>query len=82
MAGMTDERAARVKSIVCYVLEIDEEELTDDCPLREHGADSLRSIEILSLLETEFGIVIDQANLSRLGTLDSVRRVLAETPGW
>lgn len=73
----------RITEIVCHVLEIDEDEITESSRfVEDHDADSLRSIEIVSLLEHEFDIVIDQANLSRMVNLAGVRSVLAETPGF
>ncbi|SMD22914.1 phosphopantetheine-binding protein [Kibdelosporangium aridum] len=74
---------SRITEIVCHVLEIDEDEITESSRfVEDHDADSLRSIEIVSLLEHEFDIVIDQANLSRMVNLAGVRSVLAETPGF
>jgi acyl carrier protein len=38
---------AEIKSIVCEILELDEDEVTEDSLFKEnHGADSLRAIEI------------------------------------
>ena len=73
----------RIKQIVCHVLEIDEDEITESSRfVEDHEADSLRRIEIVSLLEHEFDIVIDQADLNRMVDLAGVRSVLARTPGF
>lgn len=74
---------AKIKTIVCDVLEIDEDELRPDASFRDdYGADSLQAIEILAELEKAFGIVIEQSELSRMGTLNGVTDVVAETAGW
>ncbi|MBM0232571.1 acyl carrier protein [Micromonospora sp. STR1_7] len=54
-------------------------DVTDTSLFKEdHGADSLRAIEILAALEREFDITIDQAELSRMVNLNGVRAVVAE----
>ncbi|QFU90552.1 acyl carrier protein [Amycolatopsis sp. YIM 10] len=73
------ERERRVKEIVCEILEIDPAEVTEESLFKEdHDADSLRAIEILAALERNFGIVIDQAELSRMVNLAGVHEVVAE----
>jgi acyl carrier protein len=45
------ERRAKIKEIVCDILEIEPSEMTDTSLFKEdHGADSLGAIEILSAL--------------------------------
>ncbi|MBO8184002.1 acyl carrier protein [Streptomyces spirodelae] len=79
----TDENFAKIKEIVCDILELEEEEVTTEGLFNEeYGADSLRAIEILSSLEREFGVVIDQTELVRMTNLQGVYDVLAETAGW
>lgn len=78
-----DERAQKIKEIVCDILEIEEDEVTDTSLFAEdHSADSLRSIEILAGLEKEFNITIDQAELARMVNLNGVYEVVAESAGW
>lgn len=61
------------------MLEIDAEAITGVSLFKEdHGADSLRAIEILAMLEKTFGVDIDQAELSRMVNLDGVYQVVAE----
>ncbi|OKK04799.1 polyketide-8 synthase acyl carrier protein [Streptomyces sp. CB03234] len=82
MPTITDERRAAVKEIVCDILELQEDEVTDTSLfIEEHGADSLRAIEILASLEKEFGITIDQSELSQMVNLERVYQVVAEAPG-
>lgn len=80
-ATITDERRAAVKEIVCDILELEEDEVTDTSLfIEEHGADSLRAIEILASLEKEFGITIEQSELSQMVNLESVYQVVAAAP--
>ncbi|WP_374701171.1 acyl carrier protein [Streptomyces sp. TP-A0874] len=72
-----------MKEIVCDILEIEEDEVTETSLFKEdHGADSLRAIEILAALEKEFGVVINQSELPRMVNLTSVYEVVAESAGW
>ena len=79
MSTMVEAHRERIKEIVSTVLEIDPQVLTDASRFKEdHGADSLRAIEILALLEKAFGVDIAQAELSRMVNLDGVYEVVAE----
>ncbi|MEU3622979.1 polyketide-8 synthase acyl carrier protein [Amycolatopsis coloradensis] len=82
METINRERAARIKEIVCEILELDQDEVTDTSLFDEdHGADSLRSIEILAALEREYSVIIDQNELSRMVNLKSVCEVVGEVSG-
>ncbi|GGW13173.1 acyl carrier protein [Streptomyces capoamus] len=79
MTAITAEDATKVKEIVCEILELEEDEVTDTSLFREdHDADSLRAIEILASLEKEFKIVIEQSELARMVNLRGVYDVVAE----
>ncbi len=79
MAVLPDERKQRIADIVCEILEINPSELTDTSRfVEDHNADSLRAIEILAILEREFGIEIDQSELAKMVNLDAVCEVVAE----
>lgn len=74
-----EKRYAEIKNIVCEILEIEPSEMTGDSRFKEdHKADSLGAIEILSALERTFGVEIDQAELTRMTSLDSVVTVVEE----
>jgi acyl carrier protein len=74
-----DARTEKIKEIVLDILELDDDEVSDTSLFAEdHGADSLRAIEILASLEKEFGIVIDQAELPRMVNLQGVYTVVGE----
>ncbi|MEV5974974.1 acyl carrier protein [Streptomyces sp. NPDC051921] len=77
IATTPDERRAQIKDLVCDILEIDPAELTPTSLFKEeHGADSLRAIEILAALERTFGITIEQAELSLMVNLEGVESVV------
>ncbi|WP_424187025.1 acyl carrier protein [Actinokineospora sp. G85] len=83
IANVTPEQAAKIKEVVCEILEVDEDEVTETSLfIDDHEADSLRAIEILASLEKAFGVVIDQAELPRMVNLRGVNTVLAEAAGW
>ncbi|GAA2398750.1 hypothetical protein GCM10010420_26250 [Streptomyces glaucosporus] len=68
-----------IKEIICDILEIDADEMTDTSRFKEdHEADSMGAIEILSQLERAFGVDIDQAELARMVNLESVVAVVDE----
>ncbi|MGW2957737.1 acyl carrier protein [Streptomyces sp. NPDC001220] len=72
-------RKQEIKEIVCDILEIDEDEVTETSLFKEeHDADSLRAIEILAALERTQKVTIDQAELSRMVNLEGVYAVVAE----
>jgi len=71
----------KIKEILCEILEIKPDEMTETSLFKEdHDADSLSAIEILSSLERTFGVEIDQAELPRMVNLQSVVAVVDEAP--
>jgi acyl carrier protein len=75
--ALNAERIERIKSLVAQVLEIDPSEMTDSSGFKEdHGADSLRAIEIMAGLEQEFDIVIPQEDLAKMVNLAGVYEVV------
>ncbi|MEU9481784.1 acyl carrier protein [Streptomyces sp. NPDC048191] len=79
MSTAIESRKQEIKEIVCDILELEPEEVTETSLFKEdHGADSLRAIEILANLERSFGVVIDQAELARMVNLENVYQVVAE----
>ncbi|WP_328872000.1 acyl carrier protein [Streptomyces sp. NBC_00287] len=76
---LDEARKQEIKEIVCDILEIDEDEVTETSLFKEeHDADSLRAIEILAALERTQKVTIDQAELSRMVNLEGVYIVVAE----
>jgi acyl carrier protein len=77
--GVDEAQRAKIKDIVCEILEIDPAELTDTSRFKEdHEADSLGAIEILSALERTIGVEIDQDELARMVNLDGVVAVVED----
>jgi acyl carrier protein len=82
MTEIVDERIQTIKEIVCDILEIEPGEVTDTSLFKEdHGADSLRAIEIVAALEKRYSVVIDQGDLPRLINISGVYDVVAEATG-
>jgi acyl carrier protein len=76
-----EHRRTEIRTLVCTILEIEPDEVSDTSLFREdHGADSLRAIEILAALEEEFRIKIDQSELARMVNLAGVYDVVAAAP--
>jgi acyl carrier protein len=83
MTTAVDEPIETIKEIVTDILEIEPGDVTMTSLFAEdHGADSLRAIEILASLEKEFSAVIDQSELPRMVNLQGVYEVVAEAAGW
>lgn len=77
------ERLEDIREIVTEVLEIEPEELGDtDLFIEDHGADSLRAIEILARLEKKYRVEIPQSELPKMVNLTAVYSVLAEHANW
>ncbi|MFI8104309.1 acyl carrier protein [Streptomyces sp. NPDC086023] len=76
------DRKAQIKEIVCDILELELDEVTETSLFKEeHDADSLRAIEILASLERVFGITLEQSELARMTNLKGVYLVVAEAEG-
>ncbi|MFF5205879.1 acyl carrier protein [Streptosporangium sp. NPDC000396] len=83
MSSLLDERMEEMKELISEILELDEDEITETSLFNEdHGADSMRAIEILAALEKKFNVVIAQDNLMRMTHLKGVYEVVAEAAGW
>ncbi|GAB3898710.1 acyl carrier protein [Kibdelosporangium lantanae] len=83
MTGMTLDRKAEIKALVCDILELDEADVTDTSLFKEdHGADSLTSIEVVAALEKKYGIVVEQAEMARMVNVAGVCEMVARAAGW
>ncbi len=83
MTTATSQWQAQAKELVCEILELEPEEVEPTSLFKEeHGADSLRAIEILAALERAFQVTISQADLARMVNLEGVYEVVAEAAGW
>lgn len=71
--------AQTVRQIVAEVLEVDPSLIQGDTNLMlDLNADSLRMIEILSRLEKIHNVVIEQSQLARMISLDTILDVVDE----
>ncbi|MEU6480128.1 acyl carrier protein [Streptomyces sp. NPDC047017] len=71
------EREAKVRQIICDVLELEEEELTPTGRFREdYGADSMNAVEIQSKIEVALDIEIAREDLKRIVDLKTVLEIL------
>lgn len=77
--GLSTETRAQIKQLVCDVLEVDPEDVTDTTLfVEELDADSLRTIEILAEMERTLGYELSKAPIESLINLDGVYAVVAE----
>ena len=78
MNGLVAARVAEIKTVVCRVLEVDEDAVgPTDHFVDDLGADSMKLIELLANLEIEFDVEVDSAEFERLVDLDGVYDVLS-----
>lgn len=71
-----------VKEILCDILEIEPDELTEEGDfVEEYDADSLRAVEILASLERRFKVKIPEAELANMENFKKVKEVLKRY-GW
>ncbi|MCP2238548.1 acyl carrier protein [Prauserella halophila] len=76
------ERAGEITALVCRVLETEPESVgLEDRFVDDLGADSMKLIELLSHLEIEFDVEIDEDELERLVHLQGVYDVLGDALG-
>jgi acyl carrier protein len=71
-------RSHEIKALVCRVLELDEQDLSDTALFADDlGADSMKLIELLANLEIEFDVEVDESEFERLVNLNGVYDVLS-----
>lgn len=81
--GTAAERKETMRQIIADVLEIEPSDITETSRFQEdHGADSLRAIEILAELEKVFKVEIPQAELVKMTDLASVYEIFKAHAGW
>lgn len=68
-----------IKELVCEILEVDPDEVTETSLFKQdHDADSLRAIEIMAALERNYGIEIAQPDMARMVNMEGVLAVVSE----
>lgn len=79
MSVTIDESQDDIKELVCDILEVDPDEVTQTSLFKDdHDADSLRAIEIVASLERTYGIEIEQADMARMVNMQGVLDVVAD----
>jgi len=74
-----DEIKQKVKGIIAGMFDIKPEAVPDTKPFSEMAKyDSMRALEFLAKVETEFDVMIDPDLLRRMGTVDSTIQVVTE----
>lgn len=81
MVQLDDGVKEKIKTLICDILELEAEEVTDTSLFKEdHEADSLLAIEIVASLEKHFNITIEQSEMARMVNLAGIYAVVAEAP--
>lgn len=71
---------AKVIELVSETLEVDEDELSEGTAYADLGADSFDMLELVTTMEDEFGVSVDEEALTRIETVgDSVGLILKES---
>ena len=69
----------RVKSIISQVARVDRDLITDTASLRNDlWLDSLQAIQILSQIEAEYGVEIDEVEIFNVDSLAEIIDLIAE----
>jgi acyl carrier protein len=77
------EQLEEIRDIVATVLELEDDELTDESLfVEDHDADSLRAVEILARLEKTFKVDIPQSELPKMINVKSVYDIVSAHAGW
>ena len=83
ITSQVEERRRKIDDIVFEILEVEPGEVTPTSLfLEDHGADSLRAIEILAALERQLDIEIEQSELPRMVNLEGIYEVVSKSEGW
>jgi acyl carrier protein len=77
------QRIEELREIAAEVLELEPEEITETSLfVDDHGADSLRAIEILARIEKKYRVEIPQSDLPKMVNLAAVYDVVAQYADW
>ena len=78
-----EEKLVEIKGIVAEVSEMEPEEIDNDGLLKDdYGIDSMRMIEILATLEKNYGIKINQEDLSEMRTVHNIYKIVNKYTKW
>jgi acyl carrier protein len=68
----------QVRRVIAEVLSTDEDQLDDTVPLVDYGLDSLRAMSLITALEHEFLVSLDDDVLARLHTAGQITQYLTD----
>ena len=79
---MSDDFAAKVRSIIVDKLGVDEDSITDESSFtNDLGADSLDTVELIMEFEKEFDLTIPDEDAEKIGTVGDAISYLGEKGG-
>ncbi|MEV0742211.1 acyl carrier protein [Streptomyces sp. NPDC050549] len=78
---LADAERRRIKELVCEILELNPDDVSDSSLFRDHGADSLGLLEIHASLEQEYSISLEQVPLQDMTDLTAVYSAVAMARG-
>jgi acyl carrier protein len=71
-----------IRKVIAKIIEIDEEKVGPDSHLvQELGADSMRVLEIMVLLDKKFKIEIPESEIPKMTTLRQITQLVSERAG-
>jgi len=69
----------RIKGIIAGMFDVKSEDVQDTKPFIQMAKyDSMRALEFLAKVETEFNVMIDPDLLQKMGTVDSTTQVVLD----
>lgn len=70
---------SKIKEIIAGMFEVSPEDIPEDTPFTQMAKyDSMRALEFLAKLETEFNVMIDPDLLPRMATVEKSTGVIEE----
>lgn len=74
-----NEVLSKVMALVSETLEVDVENLAEDTAYADLGADSFDMLELVTAMEDEFGVTVDEEALGKIETIsDGVDLIMKE----
>ncbi len=65
-----------VTEIVAEIAEVSPDEISAEARLEDLGIDSLDGLRIVAAVEQKYGIVIDEIEIARIGTMPDIFRLV------
>jgi len=68
----------RVRKLMADILAVDEGAITDASTFEDFGVDSLTAAQMLSAMEDEFGVVIEDEQIPSINSFASLTDIIAK----